>query len=158
MKKHARKTEAELFEQLVREFQGVRGVRFLSIVTHLYLDYFVNELICREFGHPEEIIDGKVLGEFNNKFALLKARGFFDDKLALEKNVALLTRIRNHYAHNLSDEGVPEEVEHRVLELNELPEFAEQPKFFEVFKVGNDLEDAFRVRAIQTILVLAKES
>ncbi len=159
MRKHEKKSEAKLFEQLVKEFQAVRGVRFLSIITHLYLDYFVNELVCREFAHPEEIIDGKVLGEFNNKVSLLKARGFFDEKQALEKNIALLTRIRNYYAHNLSDEGVPKEVEHRILELKELPEFDKQPKeFFSAFKVGSAVEDDFRVRAIQTVLVLAKES
>ena len=159
MKKHSKKTDEELFKQLVREFRCLRGVRFLSIITHLYLDYFVNELVCREFARPEEIINGKVLGEFNNKVSLLKARGFFNNKQELEKNIALLTRIRNYYAHNLSDEGVPEEIKHRILELNELPEFEKQPKdFFTAFKVGDAIEDDFRVRAIQTVLVLAKES
>ena len=159
MKKHERKTDQELFQQLVLEFHGLRGVRFLSIITHLYVNYFVNELVCREFKHPEKVIDDKDLGEFNNKLSLLKARGFFDGQKELEKNVELLTRICNYYAHNITSKGLPMEVSDRVKELKALPEFKNEKKgFFAPFLYGNELEDLFRVHAIQTILVLAKEA
>ncbi len=158
MKKHSKKSEKELFEQLVREFKGLRGVRFLSLITHLYVEYYVNELLCNEFEHPEKVIDDKELGEFNNKLSLLKARGFFDDKAALLKNVELLSRIRNYYAHNLSSKGVPAAVSDRVRELKQLKEFKNQKRLFAPFLTGFKKEDAFRVKAIQTILVLAKSA
>ena len=159
MKKHERKTDQELFQQLTREFKSIRGVRFVSVITHLYVDYFVNELVCREFKHPEKVIDDRELGEFQNKFSLLKARGFFDGRKELEKNVELLTRIRNYYAHNIASKGVPMAVSDRVKELKALPEFKNEKKeLFAPFLSGNELEDLFRVHAIQTILVLAKEA
>jgi len=100
------------------EFNDARDVRELALVAHLYIEYFVNELIVAKLKSPEIVIDDRDLGSFRSKILLLRAMGVFDAAPHVLKNVELVQGVRNHYAHNLLviDE-VPEPVVSRIKQL-----------------------------------------
>lgn len=118
MKKHKTHEHNVISDRLCDEFNDAANTRELAYVAHLYVEYFLNELIVATFKFPELIIDSNDLGTFHSKLTLLRAHGIFDKKPAVLRNVELIQRIRNHYAHNLlmtNDE--PEPVVSRVTEL-----------------------------------------
>ena len=118
MKKHRTIDEDELMCRLSDEVNKAPDIRYLSIISHLYVEYYLNELISLKFVEAKLIIDEKELGSFYNKFLILKALGIFEHKDKLIENINLITRIRNFYAHHLliSDE-LPEEVKSRITQL-----------------------------------------
>ena len=120
MKKHRTIDNDELMDRLSDEVNKAPDIRYLSIISHLYVEYYLNELIRLKFVEAKLIIDEKELGSFYNKFLILKALGIFKhkDKDKLIKNINLITRIRNFYAHNLliSDE-LPDAVKNRIKQL-----------------------------------------
>ena len=100
------------------EFNNSRTIRELALVTHLYIEYFVNELIVAKLKTPEFVIDDRDLGSFKSKLLLLKAMGVFDTAPHVLNNIEHIQGIRNHYAHNLLvAEDVPERVINRIKQL-----------------------------------------
>jgi len=152
MKKHKAIYESELMENLVNEFNDIEELRFLSIITHMYVEYFLNEIICNKISKPELIIDNKGLGGFYNKFTLLKSLGFFEGKEKLEKNVERINMIRNFYAHNmLIEQKIPPKIETKI---NEMVYLEESNTFHEdISKI--DLTSKFKVKCISTIVLLS---
>lgn len=118
MKRHRTHEHNLLSERMCDEFNDTRNMRDLALVTHLYIEYFVNELIIAKFQSPELVIDDNELGSFKNKILLLKSMGLFEGTPHVIRNIELIQRVRNHYAHNLllTDE-VPEPVASRVTQL-----------------------------------------
>lgn len=100
------------------EFNEACSVKELALITHLYAEYFVNELIVARFKEPSLIIDDGELGSFHSKVTLLRSLGVFSGVPHVLANLQLIQRIRNFYAHNLllSDE-VPEQVAGRIKQL-----------------------------------------
>jgi hypothetical protein len=110
MKRHT-KFESDELVTISGDLDKIKDLRFLSIIGHQYVEYFINEIICFKFKNPELIIDHKELGGFNNKFTLLKAMGCFKGKDDLKKNIELINNIRNYYAHNmLHGDEVPQNI------------------------------------------------
>lgn len=118
MKKHKTHEHNFLSERMCDEFNDARNVRELALVTHLYIEYFVNELIVAKFKIPELVIDDRDLGSFKSKVNLLRAMGVFDGASHVLKNVELIQGVRNHYAHHLLVANeVPEPVVSRIKQL-----------------------------------------
>lgn len=118
MKRHKTQEHNYLSERLCDEFNQAKNIKELALVAHLYVEYFVNELIVETFRTPGLVIDDDKLGSFGSKILLLEAMGLFNDVPHVLSNVTLIQRIRNHYAHNLllTDE-VPEPVASRIKQL-----------------------------------------
>jgi len=118
MKRHRTYEHNLLIERMCDEFNEARNVKELALIAHLYLEYFVNELVIVIFKEPNLVIDDGELGSFKSKVTLLKALGLFGDAHHLLKNIELIQRIRNFYSHNLLiTDKVPEQVADRIREL-----------------------------------------
>lgn len=118
MKRHKTHEHNLLVERMCDEFNDACTVKELALVAHIYIEYFVNELIVARFNDPSMIIDDGQLGSFNSKVTLLKALGTFNDALHVLANLELIQRIRNFYAHNLLLSGdLPEQVASRIKQL-----------------------------------------
>lgn len=118
MKKHKTHQHNFIVERMCDDFNDARDLRELTLVTHLYLEYFINELVVARLKTPELIIDDNELGSFKNKIFVLRALGVFDDIPHVLGNVELIQRTRNYYAHNLlvTDE-IPEPASSRIKQL-----------------------------------------
>ena len=118
MKRHRTHEHNLLIDRMCDEFNDVHNVRELALVTHLYVEYFMNELIVAKLKSPALVIDDSELGSFKNKILLLRSMGFFEGIPHVLRNMELIQRVRNHYAHNLllTDE-VPEPVASRITQL-----------------------------------------
>lgn len=129
MKRHKRHEHNVLGERMVDEFNEANTVKELALIAHLYVEYFINELIVVRFTDARLIIDDAEIGTFKSKVAILKALGVLVDPSPLLTNIELIQRIRNFYAHNLllTDE-VPEQVESRIRQLQYF-EYGEVCKF-----------------------------
>ena len=159
MKRHRRFNPDELMERLLDEFNSIEGLRFLSSVAHLYVEYFLNELICDRFRNPELIIDDRELGGFYSKLTLLRCSGVFDGKEKLVRNIELLNRIRNFYAHNLMiEDDVPQLVAERVNEMEYLMEAGLDGDLdgdIDVPVYDMDTPSRFSITGMSTIIVLS---
>lgn len=121
MKKHKTQEHNILCERMCDEFNAARSVKELALIAHLYLEYFVNELVLSEFKNPNLIIDDNDLGTFHGKVTLLKALGLFKEAPHLLANIEIIQRIRNFYAHNLLlSDDVPKPVRDRIMQLQYL--------------------------------------
>lgn len=118
MTKHKTIDNEELGNRLCEEMDRASDVRILSLIIHLYIEYYLNELIRLKFDEGKFILNRKELGSFYNKCLILRALGVFKQKDKLLRNIKLITNIRNYYAHHtlLSDE-VPEENKIRIKQL-----------------------------------------
>jgi len=118
MKRHKTIDNDELIDKLCDEVNKASDVRYLSLIPHLYIEYYLNELISLKFDKAELILDKIDLGSFYNKFLILRALGIFKQNDKLIKNIELITRIRNFYAHNLLiSNRLPEENKSRIKQL-----------------------------------------
>ncbi|MFZ3167352.1 MAG: hypothetical protein WA130_07030 [Candidatus Methanoperedens sp.] len=152
MKKHKKIKSIKLMNQACDDFNEIEDLRFLSIIGHQYVDYFLNEIICNIFENPELIIDNNELGQFFNKFTLLKSLGYFKGRDDLEKNIKLMTSIRNFYAHNmLIGEEVPENIINKINEMK----YLEDADNYEVeFSSVTDIKGRFIISWFSTIVIL----
>lgn len=118
MKKHKSIDDIALVKKLAKEIKQLNDIRFASIMFHAFIEYFVNELICLKFTNAKLIIDNN---SFSKKFLILKALEIFgklENKDKLDKNIEIITKIRNHYAHNLiTVETVPESIKNFINQL-----------------------------------------
>jgi hypothetical protein len=139
MKRHKTHEHNLLGERMCDEFNDAQSVKELALIAHLYVEYYVNELVVAKFEKPALIIDDGELGSFGSKLTLLKAFGVFDEVPHVSANTELIQRIRNFYAHNLllSDE-VPEPVASRIRQL----QYFEQGKICDFDVPWSEHEDS----------------
>ena len=106
---------------MLKETKKIKDIRFASIIYHAFVEYYINELICLKFTKAKLIIDNIVTGSFFNKYQILKALEIFkklENKDKLEKNIEVLTSIRNYYAHNLvTSAELPDKIKNHIEQL-----------------------------------------
>ena len=115
--------------------------RDLFIVGHMYIENTIDLILEKKFGVPSKSIDS-TLFTLNLKMDILIESGLI--KGGVKKNVDLLARIRNRYAHKL------EPNEQRIGNyIRELQYLGPAPKL-------NDRYAKYRVCVIRTFSVLVK--
>ena len=115
--------------------------RDLFIVGHMYIENTINQILEKKFGVPSKSIDS-TLFTLNLKMDILIESGLI--KGNVKKNVELLARIRNRYAHKL------EPNEQRISNyIRELQYLGPAPKL-------NNKYAKYRVCVIRTFSVLVK--
>ena len=115
--------------------------RDLFIVGHMYIENTINRILEKKFGIPSKSIDS-TLFTLNLKMDILIESGLI--KGNVKKNVELLARIRNRYAHKL------EPNEQRISNyIRELQYLGSAPK-------PNNKYAKYRVCVIRTFSVLVK--
>ena len=115
--------------------------RDLFIVGHMYIENTINQILEKKFGVPSKSIDS-TLFTLNLKMDILIESGLI--KGNVKKNVELLARIRNRYAHKL------EPNEQRISNyIRELQYLGSAPK-------PNNKYAKYRVCVIRTFSVLVK--
>ncbi|MCG8401713.1 MAG: hypothetical protein MJA84_08960 [Firmicutes bacterium] len=118
MKKHKSYQPSRIGERMCDEFNEAKSFRETVFIAHLYIEYYINEILVKIFPHPEKIIDENELGTFKNKMQLLDALGIFEGKENLKNNVILIQRIRNYYAHNISiSDEFPDQIVNRIKQM-----------------------------------------
>jgi len=115
--------------------------RDLFIVGHMYIENTINQILEKKFNVPSKSIDS-TLFTLNLKMDILIESGLV--KGNIKKNVELLARIRNRYAHKL------EPNEQRISNyIRELQYLGPAPKL-------NNKYAKYRVCVIRTFSVLVK--
>jgi hypothetical protein len=115
--------------------------RDLFIVGHMYIENTIDRILEKKFSVPSKSIDS-TLFTLNLKMDILIESGLI--KGGLKKNVDLLARIRNRYAHKL------EPNEQRIGNyIRELQYLGPAPKL-------NDRYAKYRICVIRTFSVLVK--
>ena len=115
--------------------------RDLFIVGHMYIENTIDLILEKKFGVPSKSIDS-TLFTLNLKMDILIESGLI--KGNVKKNVDLLARIRNRYAHKL------EPNEQRIGNyIRELQYLGSAPKL-------NDRYAKYRICVIRTFSVLVK--
>ena len=115
--------------------------RDLFIVGHMYIENTIDLILEKKFGVPSKSIDS-TLFTLNLKMDILIESGLI--KGGVKKNVDLLARIRNRYAHKL------EPNEQRIGNyIRELQYLGPAPKL-------NDRYAKYRICVIRTFSVLVK--
>ena len=115
--------------------------RDLFIVGHMYIENTINQILEKKFGVPSKSIDS-TLFTLNLKMDILIESGLI--KGNVKKNVELLARIRNRYAHKL--EPNEQRISNYIRELQYLGS-ASKP---------NNKYAKYRVCVIRTFSVLVK--
>lgn len=173
MKKHDQINIEEIIKKLLLDINNMLNMKYLSIISHQYVEYFLNEIICVKFKHPEIIIDDIQMGTFYNKFRLLESIGVFDNNKDLKHNIKLINSIRNKFAHNMIkyiDEEIPNEVKSQIDDLKYLDEakIQYQPWLDNLKNSGEKYEfdpnnfyklstiSKFQVSTLSTVFVLIK--
>ena len=115
--------------------------RDLFIVGHMYIENTIDRILEKKFSVPSKSIDS-TLFTLNLKMDILIESGLI--KGGVKKNVDLLARIRNRYAHKL------EPNEQRIGNyIRELQYLGPAPKL-------NDRYAKYRICVIRTFSVLVK--
>ena len=115
--------------------------RDLFIVGHMYIENTINQILEKKFNVPSKSIDS-TLFTLNLKMDILIESGLV--KGNVKKNVELLARIRNRYAHKL------EPNEQRISNyIRELQYLGPVPKL-------NNKYVKYRICVIRTFSVLVK--
>ena len=115
--------------------------RDLFIVGHMYIENTIDLILEKKFGVPSKSIDS-TLFTLNLKMDILIESGLI--KGGVKKNVELLAKIRNRYAHKL------EPTEQRIGNyIRELQYLGSAPK-------PNNKYAKYRVCVIRTFSVLVK--
>ena len=115
--------------------------RDLFIVGHMYIENTINQILEKKFNVPSKSIDS-TLFTLNLKMDVLTESGLI--KGNVKKNVELLARIRNRYAHKL--EPSEQRIANYIRELQYLGP-ASKP---------NDRYTKYRICVIRTFSALVK--
>ena len=115
--------------------------RDLFIVGHMYIENTIDRILEKKFNIPSKSIDS-TLFTLNLKMDVLTESGLI--KGNVKKNVELLARIRNRYAHKL--EPNEQRIANYIRELQYLGP-ASKP---------NDRYTKYRICVIRTFVVLVK--
>ena len=115
--------------------------RDLGFVGHMYIENTIDTILEKKFNIPSKSIDS-TLFTLNLKMDILIESGLI--KVNLKKNVELMSRIRNRYAHKL--EPNEQRIGNYIRELQYLGP-ASKP---------NDRYTKYRICVIRTFSALAK--
>jgi len=116
-----RRTPHENFgEFLITEIKKSREPRNLVLTLHLFIEYWLDWLITKNFSEPDIILQDEATNDlrgFNNKLKILKAMGVMEDYLY--RDIKIINRIRNLFAHtlDLQEREAREEFEKYIDEL-----------------------------------------
>ena len=94
---------ANFFISIARNLKEINDMRFLPIIMHQYIEYYIDIIITNQLEHPEFILKERHSFGFYEKCILLRALGIFDgsEGKKLLINIRIITRIRNYYAHEM---------------------------------------------------------
>ena len=126
MKKSLSSTELRKILETVNE-------RDLFLVGHMYIENTIDRILEKKFNIPSESIDN-TLFTTNLKMDILTESGLIKGKI--KKNIELLARIRNRYAHKL--EPNEQRISNYIRELDYLgssPKIASVNKKFEKYRL-----------------------
>ena len=107
--------------------------RDLFLVGHMYIENTIDRILEKKFNIPSESIDN-TLFTTNLKMDILTESGLIKGKV--KKNIELLARIRNRYAHKL--EPNEQRISNYIRELDYLgtaPKLAGVSRKFEKYRV-----------------------
>ena len=116
--------------------------RDLFIVGHIYIENTIDRILEKRFNIPSKSIDS-TLFTLNLKMDILTESGLI--KGNLKKNVELMSRIRNRYAHKLAPNE--QRIGNYIRELNYLGVAT---------KSSNKKFEKYRICVIRTFTALAK--
>ncbi len=102
-----------------RNLKEVNDMRFLSIIMHQYLEFFIDNILTSKFEHPEIIDKYYYYFGFYQKCILLGAFGIYEGSSGekLRSNIKIMNEIRNHYAHHMDislGDAIPEKIKHKI--------------------------------------------
>ena len=126
MKKSLSSTELRKILETVNE-------RDLFLVGHMYIENTIDRILEKKFNIPSESIDN-TLFTTNLKMDILTESGLIKGKV--KKNIELLARIRNRYAHKL--EPNEQRISNYIRELDYLgsaPKIVSVNKKFEKYRL-----------------------
>ena len=133
--------QKSLSDAALKKILETTNERDLFIVGHMYIENTIDRILEKKFNIPSKSIDS-TLFTLNLKMDILIESGLI--KGGLKKNVDLLARIRNRYAHKL------EPNEQRIGNyIRELQYLGPAPKL-------NDRYAKYRICVIRTFSVLVK--
>ena len=107
--------------------------RDLFLVGHMYIENTIDKILEKKFNIPSESIDN-TLFTTNLKMDILTESGLIKGKI--KKNIELLARIRNRYAHKL--EPNEQRISNYIRELDYLgpiPKISSINKKFEKYRI-----------------------
>ena len=116
--------------------------RDLFLVGHMYIENTIDRILEKKFNIPSKSIDS-TLFTLNLKMDILIESGFI--KGNLKKNVELMSRIRNRYAHKLAPNE--QRIGNYIRELNYLGVAS---------KSSNKKFEKYRICVIRTFTALEK--
>lgn len=79
----------------LKDIVEIKDPRLLILLSHLYFENFINEIIRKRLDSPSRILDMP----FSTKLEILRATKIFDEFFYSE--LRFINTIRNMYAHNL---------------------------------------------------------
>ncbi|MEW5897389.1 MAG: hypothetical protein AB1668_06865 [Nanoarchaeota archaeon] len=150
MGKHKSISEEQYFLSLVSELNDQKETRMLALMIHLFVEYWINEIINTLFKNPGIIFKDRDLNGFNKKIDLLKACGIIKESSDLLKNIQLINQIRNDYAHNLIVGEIEKATVDRINRIIMLKVSYNNVGFASQL----DLHSRFKAKAISTIMEL----
>ena len=131
--------QKSLSDTALKKILETTNERDLFIVGHMYIENMIDRILEKKFNIPSKSIDS-TLFTLNLKMDILTESGLI--KGNVKKNVELLARIRNRYAHKL------EPNEQRIRNyIRELQYLGSTPKF-------NGKYAKYRICVIRTFSIL----
>ena len=131
--------QKSLSDTALKKILETTNERDLFIVGHMYIENMIDRILEKKFNIPSKSIDS-TLFTLNLKMDILTESGLI--KGNVKKNVELLARIRNRYAHKL------EPNEQRITNyIRELQYLGYTPKF-------NGKYAKYRICVIRTFSIL----
>lgn len=92
---HEYQDQIDEFKKLDGYFEQISTL----LLTHLYIEYFINSLIDNYFRLSKKILDDHNRYTFSVKLDLIYEKGFIPEWLYF--NIRKLNKIRNEFSHNL---------------------------------------------------------
>ncbi|MBI3032890.1 hypothetical protein HYY69_05415 [Candidatus Woesearchaeota archaeon] len=143
---HQQLSQDQYFKQLMEEFNKEQEIRSLVLTAHLFIEYWINEIIMNIFPQGKIIFKNKELRGFSSKIDILTAFGVFEKDEDLLYNITQINQLRNKYAHNLIIKE--SEVNKSIKQLKLIPNnLSENINSF-------DLISQFKMKTVITILTL----
>ncbi len=150
MTKHRTISEEQFFLSLVSELNEQKETRMLALMIHLFVEYWINEIINVLFKNSDFIFKDKDLNGFSHKIDLLRACGVLKEGSDLLRNIQLINKIRNDYAHNLIVGEIEKATIERIREIVML-----KISYNNVgFASQSDVHSQFKAKTISTIMEL----
>jgi hypothetical protein len=131
------------FQQMVNRLNAVGGESRASVlITHLYLEYLMNVILEKQLAKPKEIVEW----QFWDKLKVLDSLGILPDNVI--KNLEIVNRIRNMYAHRLDIET--EDFENKLCQKLQEMDWYKDLHYVEGMK-GRDIYIMLIIRLYHTL-------